>query len=138
MSNEYNNPWVYEGRIFTSDDIDDNIAFVYLITDLETNIKYIGKKQLYFVKYRQINKKRKRYKAESDWKTYYSSSKIINELVKKYGENRFKREILKLCKDKSTASYYEAKWLFQNDAILLDTFYNDSIMVRVRSSNLKK
>ena len=40
--------WTYQGKEFTSEDINDYQGFVYLITNLENGKKYIGKK--FFVK----------------------------------------------------------------------------------------
>ena len=36
--------WLYKGKEFTSDMIDDNFGFVYEISDLDNGKKYIGKK----------------------------------------------------------------------------------------------
>lgn len=43
----YENPWRYNGEIFTSDDIGDYFGFVYCITNKITNRKYIGRKYLW-------------------------------------------------------------------------------------------
>ena len=48
---DYENPWIYEGRPFTSDDIGDYYGFVYCITNTTTGQKYIGRK--YFVQKRK-------------------------------------------------------------------------------------
>ena len=34
--------WIYKGQEFTDDMIGDNVAFVYIITNLTNNKKYIG------------------------------------------------------------------------------------------------
>ena len=47
---DYENPWIYEGRPFTSDDIGDYYGFIYCITNTSTGRKYIGRK--YFVQKR--------------------------------------------------------------------------------------
>ena len=44
---DYENPWLYNGLPFTSDDIGDYYGFVYRITNLSTGKQYIGRK--YFV-----------------------------------------------------------------------------------------
>lgn len=125
---------MFNGIIFESDNIEDNYGFVYLITDLDNNKKYIGRK--YFWSTRKVKGKRRRKKSESDWKDYYSSSKQINELYSKYGSSRFKREIISLHKTKGQVNYNETKLLFQNDVLeSLDQngkrmFYNDNIMSR--------
>ena len=35
--------WYYEGKEFTSDMIGDNIGFVYIITNKQNGMKYVGK-----------------------------------------------------------------------------------------------
>ena len=47
MNVDYENPWLYNGLPFTSDDIGDYYGFVYRITNLCTGKQYIGRK--YFV-----------------------------------------------------------------------------------------
>jgi len=98
----YENPWIFEGKIFDSSDIKDYYGFVYQITDTFNNKKYIGRK--YFWSLRK-DSKRKKIKKESDWKDYYSSSKVINSLINQFGEHRFKREILSLHKTKGETNY---------------------------------
>jgi hypothetical protein len=36
--------WSYNGEEFTSEMIEDNLGFVYIVTDKKTKMKYIGKK----------------------------------------------------------------------------------------------
>ena len=80
---DYSNPWLYQDIIFESEMIEDNYGFVYLITDLETNKKYIGRK--YFWAMRTPKGKTRRQKSESDWKKYYSSHEEIKTIGKKKG-----------------------------------------------------
>ena len=114
-------------------------GFVYQITELHTNKKYIGKKNFWKPKILPINKKRKRRvrtRVESDWKTYFSSSQQIQKIVEEAGEDRFKREILKLCKTKGEMSYHEAKLQFEHNVLLRDDYYNEFIGCRVHSKHL--
>ena len=69
---DYENPWIYEGRPFTSDDIGDYYGFIYCITNISTGRKYIGRK--YFVQKRKPKGGKRRVTSESDWKRYYGSS----------------------------------------------------------------
>ena len=78
----YTNPWTLDGKIFESNNIDDAQGFVYLITNLTTNLKYVGKKNFWSV--RKLpplkGKTRKRTKrVESDWKDYYGSSEEVKD-----------------------------------------------------------
>tara|TARA_B100001093_G_scaffold465842_1_gene483815 strand:- start:316 stop:717 length:402 start_codon:yes stop_codon:yes gene_type:complete len=114
-------------------------GFVYQITELHTNKKYIGKKNFWKPKILPINKKRKRRvrtRVESDWKTYFSSSQQIQRIVEEAGEDKFKREILKLCKTKGEMSYHEAKLQFKHNVLLRDDYYNEFIGCRVHSKHL--
>lgn len=129
--------WLYNGEPYT--DPGDNIGFVYVIHNKVTNRKYIGKKFFWSTKRKQVNKVRKRYKVESDWKTYWSSSEELKRDVATLGEENFTREIIHLCKSKGTTNYLEAKEQFQK-AVLenREEWYNDWIMVRVNRSHLAK
>jgi len=130
----YENPWLYEGKVFETEDIQDNYGFVYVITDLTNNKQYIGRK--YFWSTRKVKGKKRRQKSESDWKNYYSSSKNINDIYKESGPKRLRREILSLHKTKGQVNYNETKLLFQKDVLeSVDNngkrlYYNDNILSR--------
>ena len=128
--------WLYKGKEFLSEMIEDNFGFIYIITDLENSKKYIGKKNFYSV--RKVKGKTRRQRKESDWKKYYSSSKIIKEIVKECGTSRFKREILLLCKSQGELNYSENKYLFMNEVLESEDWYNDNILGRYFSVNVKK
>ena len=70
----YDNPWTYNGNIIDSEILDNYLGFVYLITNLKNNKKYVGKKLLKFKRTKQVKGKKKKTTIESDWKEYYSSS----------------------------------------------------------------
>jgi hypothetical protein len=114
------------------------IGFVYLITNQANGMKYIGKKNFYFSKTKQVKGKKKRIKVESDWKEYYGSNKTLAEHVNLFNENKFAREILHLCKTKGEMTYYETKHIFAVDAVLSEKYYNDWVMCRVRKNHIKK
>ena len=134
----YENPWLYNEKVFESEDINDYFGFCYLLTDLENGKQYIGRK--YFYSVRKKKGIRKRVRSESDWKSYYSSSKKIQLLVQESGPNRFKREILSLYKKKGQVNYNETKLLFQHNVLeaVSDAgerlYYNDNIMNRYFST----
>ena len=130
--------WYYNNELFDLTP-EEYQGFVYQITELHTNKKYIGKKNFWKPKILPINKTRKRRvrtRVESDWKTYFSSSSQIQKLVEESGEEKFKREILKLCKTKGEMSYYEAKLQFENNVLFRDDYYNEFIGCRVHSKHL--
>lgn len=115
-------------------------GFVYVITELDTDKKYIGKKFFWKPKTLPITKKRKRRvktRVESDWRKYYGSSKEVQQLLEMKGSDNFKREILRLCKTKGECSYFEAKYQFDNDVLLRDDYYNEFIGCKIHSKHLK-
>lgn len=130
--------WLYEGKEYNPEELDPKkiYGFVYIIENLITGKKYIGKKFLFASKTRQVNKKKKRYKAESDWKTYYGSSEALLEDVNKYGKENFSRTILHLCATKAECGYLEAQEQFERKVLLSDEYYNSWISVRVRKAHL--
>jgi hypothetical protein len=132
--------WLFEGKEFTSEMIGEHVGFVYLITDLSNQKKYIGKKL--FVSTNRLpplkGKTRKRVvRKESDWKKYFGSSEEVKALVESAGEENFKREILHLCKTKGEMSYMEAKLQFQYDVLLRDDFYNEFIGCKIHAKSVK-
>lgn len=129
--------WLYEETAF--DDPSEYFGFVYIIENTENNKKYIGKKQLYFKKYKKVKGKRKGYLVESDWRDYWGSSENLKEEIEKVGSDKFIRKIIKLCKTKSECTYWESKMIFEYDALLKpEEFYNEWVMCRVRRNNLVK
>jgi len=116
-------------------------GFVYLITEIDTNKKYIGKKFFWKPKILPKTKTRKRRvktRVESDWRNYYGSSNEVKLLVEKKGVDNYKRTILYLCKTKGECSYYEAKLQFEYDVLLRDDYYNEFIGCKIHSKHLRK
>ena len=131
---DYENPWVYNGKPFTSDDIQDFFGFVYLIQNNLNNRKYIGRK--YFWQFRTPKGKKRKVKSESDWKKYYGSCPELKEDIDKLGRENFSRTILSLHKTKGKTNFEETRQLFVNGVLTesLDTggpaFYNSNILNR--------
>lgn len=130
--------WYYESKPIDESILESYVGFVYCITNLEDDKKYIGKKLLKFKKSKQVKGKKKKFLVESDWKKYWGSNKNLISDVEELGEEKFFRQILRLCKTKGEMSYYEAKFQFEMSALETDTFYNEWIMVKVHKSHLKK
>ena len=129
--------WQYDGKDFTEDLIGNNYGFVYRITNLTNGRQYIGKKFFYSAKTKQVKGKKKRYKASSNWQTYYGSSDNLTKDVLQLGHENFNREILHLCLTKGECGYLEAKEQFRNNVLETDNYYNSWIMVRVRKDHIK-
>ena len=129
--------WLYKDNDFTEDQIGENYGFVYVITNLVSGRKYIGKKFFYSQKAKIVKGKKKKLKVASDWQTYYGSNEELKKDVIMHGREQFKREIIHLCLTKGTAGYLEAKEQFINGVLESDDYYNTWIMVRVRDSHIK-
>lgn len=129
--------WKYNNEDFTEEQIGDNYGFVYCITNLSNQRKYIGKKFFYSSKTKQVKGKKKKFKVSSDWQTYYGSSEELKKDVIMHGQDLFHREIIYLCKSKGECGYLEAKEQFVKGALESDDYYNSWIMVRVRKSHIK-
>ena len=130
----YQNPWLYEGEPFTTDDIGDQFGFVYRITNLQNGRQYIGRK--YFWSKRKPRGGKRRVTSESDWKKYYGSSDELKADRGVLGNELFKREILSTHPTKGKVNYEETKQLFLNNVLqeTLDdgtpAYYNSNILGR--------
>ena len=131
---DYENPWFFEGVPFLSENINDNFGFVYLITNIQNNRKYIGRK--YFWSFRTPKGKKRKVKSESDWKKYYGSCPELKEDIDKLGRENFSRTILSLHKTGGKTNYEETRQLFINNVLTESlgkggpAFYNSNVMSR--------
>lgn len=117
--------WIYKGNYFTVKDVkEDYYGFVYQITNLLNNKKYIGKKKFYRNYTRDSGKKGK----YQNWSYYMSSCAELNEDIKKYGVENFLFEILHIAKNKLELTYYEAMEQFKTDCIRRNDYYNSNIL----------
>jgi hypothetical protein len=128
--------WIYEKEPLA--EIPEGIiGFVYLITNQANGMKYIGKKNFYFSKTKQVKGKKKRIKVESDWRDYYGSNKTLAEHVSLFGEDKFVREIVHLCKSKSEMNYYELREQMVNDVLLKEyKYYNSYVGTRINRKQM--
>lgn len=128
--------WFYHGAPY-DEPSDQYYGFVYRITNTINQKAYIGKKLFWFKKTKVLKGKKKRYLAPSDWKSYYGSSKAVQADIEQYGEDKFTREIITLCKNKGECSYYEAKAQFDNNVLFQpEMYYNDWIICRVHRKHI--
>ena len=117
-------------------------GFVYKITNLTNGKFYIGKKSFYHTSNVKLGKKEwaalpgtrgrnlstKQVIKESDWRSYWGSSKELQQDVKDLGAEMFECIILKLCKDKKELTYYELHYQCITECILSHNSYNDNIL----------
>ena len=128
--------WTYQGQKIDSIP-EEYEGFVYLITNLSDNRKYIGKKLAKFKTSKpplKGKKNRRKGKKESDWRDYWGSSEQLNQDVEKLGKQNFTREILYFCTSRAEMSYLEAKEQFDRRVLESDEYYNGIINVRVGKS----
>ena len=135
----YENPWLYEGKHFTTDDIDDFFGFVYRITNNQNGREYIGRK--YFWQFRTPKGKKRKVKSESDWKKYYGSCPELKQEIEQIGRQNFSRVILSLHKTAGKTNYEETKQLFSRNVLTeslgdgTPAFYNSNILSRYFRKN---
>jgi hypothetical protein len=137
--------WLYNddgSKIAIAEDFStDEYGFIYKITNLETGKYYIGKKAFFHNKKKKLTKKeiaeqtgpgRKATtrvdQVDSGWKSYWGSSKELIADVKKLGEDKFTRVILKFAKTKKQLTYYELESQILHNALFDNTSYNDNIL----------
>ena len=138
--------WTHQG-VLVETLPEDCVGFVYVITNITNNKKYIGKKLAKFskttyktVKLKNGTKKKKkiRSKIDSDWQEYYGSSPNLQKDIDILGKDKFTREILYYCSSKAETSYIEAREQFDRKVLESDDYYNGHIQVRVHGSHIKK
>jgi hypothetical protein len=132
------NKWLHSEEF----DPQDYFGFVYKITNLTNSKFYIGKKYFYYTSNVKLGKKElaalpvtrgrksttKQVIKESDWRSYWGSSKELQQDVKELGAEMFECIILKLCKDKKELTYYELHYQCTNECLLSYDSYNDNIL----------
>jgi hypothetical protein len=132
---------LFKNPIITIDQFPENtFGFIYKITHIDTNKIYIGKKSLYHNRIHKLTKKQLAEQPvtrgrksthevlhiESDWKTYYGSSKELIADIKQFGKDKFCREILHLAKGKKHLTYLELRTQFEYSVLEINS-YNDNI-----------
>lgn len=70
---------------------------------------YVGRKIFY--------KMAKGQRKPSNWRSYYGSCKPLKEDIALLGKDKFKREVLSLCKDDRDMAYDEERELFRRDVL---------------------
>ncbi len=136
--------WLYQGKeVFSLEDLPQNTyGFIYISIHQPTGKSYIGKKSLFHNVKKKLTKNQlaeqtgrgrkpttEVVRKESDWKTYYGSTKPILDLIKEGKQEEFTREILQLVTNKKLLTYYECKYLFMLGVIeKQDGYFNDNIL----------
>lgn len=120
--------WFYKGELL--EDVPEGIAgFVYRITNIATNQKYIGRKYFYRTKRKKIkNSTRSRITVKSsDWRVYTGSNKKLSSDIKEIGKDSFRFEILAFGYTKGQVNFLEENIQHRLGVLTDATYYNDSI-----------
>lgn len=138
-----NTKWTFKDKPFEIKDLEQYWGFVYQITNLDTEEFYIGSKSFFNRTNGKISKKRsnelysgkgrkpsreKKIK-ESDWKTYKSSSKKVQEMISK-NLNNFKYEIYQIYETKAEMLLVEAYLIIKNFMFKNPLILNDWISIK--------
>lgn len=136
----YQNPWIYQNEIFDPDDefLLPYVGFVYLLENTTNGKMYVGKKFFWMNKYKMVNKKKKKFRAQSKWRDYYGSSHALLSDISNVGIDKIDRTVLLLCKSKTECSYYEMQEQFDRKVLLDDCYYNNFIGGKINGNFLRK
>ena len=131
-----NNCWVLPSGECCDTPPEGFYGFIYKITNLENDWIYIGRKAFEHSQKKAISKKarklsgtRKRVekvKKDSGWLDYFGSSEYLTKDLEANGYN-CKREILKLCKDKTSLNFWEVAYMIEHKVLFRNDCYNGSI-----------
>jgi hypothetical protein len=134
--------WIYNGSFITelNDMPEGTIGFIYKITNGKTDEYYIGKKNVLSTRKRKFGKKEislltdKRLKtyemitSESDWKSYRSSNKQVQEWFKDKENDQLELRILRFCSSTKSLTYYELQEQFSHDVLGDKRALNDNLL----------
>lgn len=129
--------WMMNNKEVLEEEIDEKaIGFIYILTNINNNKRYIGKKLLTKAAYKTVKGKKKKIRKPSDWKDYYSSSPEIKGLIVSEGKEIFKREVLIFCYSKSELNYFEEKLQYHHGVLESEQWYNSNIRAKVFKKNI--
>lgn len=138
-----NTAWLYKDKPFKIKDLDQYWGFVYKILNLKTQEFYIGSKSFFNRTNGKISKKRsnelysgkgrkptreKKIK-ESDWKTYKSSSKKVQNMINENPQD-FQYEILTCFKTKAEMLLFEAMIIIEHFFYRDKRILNDWVSIK--------
>ena len=128
--------WLYKGEE-VKEVPDDTFGFVYMIRCEKNGKSYIGRKYFSKAGYKVVKGKRKKLRKESDWATYYGSSKELLADLELYGEESFKRTILRFCQTRGETNYQEAVEIINHKAIIDPKYYNHWLSIKITRKSVQ-
>lgn len=130
--------WLYKGVELNESEIPEKaIGFIYIITAPDGR-KYLGRKLLKASKTKTTKGVKKKFKVDSDWRDYWSSSPELKQMVEIQGTDGFRREILYFAFKKGMLVYAEEKALYTLGVLESTDWINGNIRSRVYSTWVDK
>jgi hypothetical protein len=131
--------WKYHGKILDQNEIPEkSIAFLYMITHVESGKWYIGRKNLTRKIVKVVNGKKKKSTTPSDWENYWSSSDYLKKLVSEEGKDKFVREILIFVETASATIYAEEALLYMTGSMFDPLCINGHIRTKIMKKWFEK
>lgn len=127
--------WIYNGAP-VGEPPAGAVGFIYRITRLDTGRQYLGKKLLQFKRTKQVKGVKKKMMVESDWLTYYGSNQTVKDEVASLGADKFKREIIKFCYQKSECNYEETRYIMEERAMFSEDYYNQWFQAKITKKHI--
>lgn len=115
--------WTYNNKEIKSiADCEPNaLGFIYEITNITKNKKYLGRKTIRKPNYTSgVNKGKP--KGFYTFTSYCGSSKSLLEDIK--NGDKYKKEIIRWCFTKAELTYYESQAIYCSDSLIREDFYN--------------
>lgn len=125
--------WTFNSNIVDIVDIELYEGFCYLISNLSTGQKYIGKKSVRKPIKTKVGRKTVVSYVESNWRKYKSSNRELSKQMKS-DSSVFKCEILSFHCCKKDLNIAEIRWMFLFNTLRDDSFLNDNIAGRYYSA----
>lgn len=127
--------WFFDGKEIKSiDDCDPKaLGFIYEITNITKNKRYLGRKTIKKPNYTSgVNKGKS--KGNYPFTAYCGSSKSLLEDIK--NGDKYEKNILRWCYSKAELTYYESQAIYCSGSLLDDSYYNFWCKATVYSKHL--
>lgn len=137
--------WMYKKRCL-EESPDGYYGFIYVITD-DQGRKYYGKKAFSHKRKRRLSKKARQGRltrieikeVDSNWINYWGSCKPLLEYIKQRGSTQgFTREVIKLCHDKQSLTYWEMATMVDQEVLFRDDCWNGNILSKFFKGKITK
>lgn len=115
--------WFFQGKEIKSilDCEPNTLGFIYEITNLSNNKRYLGRKTIKKPNYTSgVNKGKS--KGNYVFTTYCGSSKSLLEDIK--NGDKYRKEIIRWCYSKAELTYYESQAIYCSNSLIDESYYN--------------